>query len=286
MIKQAAFLTALLALFATVAVMAFRVGAESNEPEPCNVPDPDWGIYQACYERDRLIDTPEGGIWFWRLNDSNRSAVGGLKTTYAAALVLDDDQGKRELLKAYCPNGCWVPGNEDPLPQVLRVSDSKYAVWAPDKRMSNRHGTDGFIELLDLEHTTLAPYRKKISVRYETEKPMTLATDGERAAIHFKAIKFVDTPSAPSGYTVEEHLHTQLIGQDPMQYTLNSLPPNTSGYDQCAIYSNPDKLRVEIEKLSDSYCGTPLTQFLSDISHCIEYPISDERHQASAFFQN
>ena len=220
--KQAVSLTALLVLLATVAVIAFRIGVESVEPEPCNVPDPDWELYQACYERDRLIDTPEGGIWFWRLNDSNRSAVGGFETPSAAALVLGGGRGNQKLLKAYCPNGCWVAGNGDPLPEILKIDENRYAVWSPNDRASHRHGADGHIEILDMRYLSLSPLGKELTIGWDHDRALSLREYQGCQYIVVQALEFF-TPeyTVPAGYIIAPYPHFQPLEEGCPAYTYN-----------------------------------------------------------------
>ena len=206
-----------------VAVTAYRAGIESVEPEPCNILDPEFGLVMGCYEKDKIAETSKGDIYFWRLNDRTRTAFGGWESPPAAALILDsgkDAVEKEDILKAYCPNGCWVAGNGDPLPEILKIDENRYAVWSPNDRRSNRHGADGYIEMLDLRYLSLTALGKEITIYHP--QAMSLRD--------YKGCKYVVTQALESfdpgypvagGYITVPYPHFQPLEERCPVYTYN-----------------------------------------------------------------
>lgn len=208
-----------------IAVTAYRAGIDSVEPEPCNILDPELGLVMGCYEKDKIAETSKGDIYFWRLNDRTRTAFGGWESPPSAALILDSGKDwveKEDILKAYCPNGCWVSGNGDPLPEVLKIDDNRYAVWAPDNRMSHRHGADGHIEILDLQYRSLTSLGKELTIGWDHDKALSLGEYQGCRYVVAHAMEFFDPGyPVPSGYFTVRYPHFQPLDENCNGYTYN-----------------------------------------------------------------
>jgi len=212
-------------LVAIVAVTAYRAGIESVEPEPCNILDPEFGLVMGCYEKDKIAETSKGDIYFWRLNDRTRTAFGGWESPPAAALILDsgkDSVEKEDILKAYCPNGCWVAGNGDPLPEILKIDENRYAVWSPNDRASHRHGADGHIEILDMRYLSLSPLGKELTIGWDHDRALSLREYQGCQYIVVQALEFF-TPeyTVPAGYIIAPYPHFQPLEEGCPAYTYN-----------------------------------------------------------------
>lgn len=192
--------------------------------EPCRLSPPDWNLLDVCYETDLLIRTERGEIWFWRPNDRERKELEGTATPPAAALVLKTDQ-KEELVYRYCPNGCWAAENIDPLPKIIKIRKKQYAVWAPDNRLSNRHGTSSKIELLNITDLSLKPISDEIYIHWYEEDPLSIDyTEG--TFITVKAIKFDESEDPDSvEYTTEKYLHKVDVSLPPYYYQEDRIHP-------------------------------------------------------------
>ncbi len=213
-------------LVAIIAVTAYKAGVDGVEPEPCNILDPEFGLVMGCYEKDKIAETSKGDIYFWRLNDQTRTAFGGWESSSpAAALIIDSGKDwveKEDILKAYCPNGCWVSGNGDPLPETLKIDDTRYAVWSPNNRMSHRHGADGHIEILDLQYRSLTPLGKELTIDFDQDKALSLVEYQGCQYVVVQTIEFYSPEYiVPSGYITVHYPHFQPLDENCPVYTYN-----------------------------------------------------------------
>ncbi len=204
---------------------AYWAGVNSVVPEQCHILDPDLGLVMGCYEKDKVAETPKGDIYFWRLNDRTRTAFGGWNTSQpGAALILEPEEGgieKEDILKAYCPNGCWVTGNADPLPEVIKIDENRYAVWAPNDRASSRNGADGRIEILDLRYLSLTPLGKVLTISWwDHPRPLLIGTYQGCRYVVADALEAYD-PGYPvmGGYHVVHYPHFQPLDEGCSVYS-------------------------------------------------------------------
>jgi hypothetical protein len=207
----------------------------------CFSPNDSWGMIEGCYKKDKLVETKKGNVYFWRLWDEVRKEHGGkISEVSAAALVLERDNNKNNLIKAYCPDYCWAMGNTDPLPQIGALQDgNKYAIWAPGKRLSNRHGTEGYIEIFDADTFKFSRLSKKLNSHHSKKNPMVgVAKVHDCTYLVFSAIALytsANSNTTPGGYSLVE---------SPV---LQSLTPRCSsiGYD---ALENPDDGDLDLVK--------------------------------------
>ena len=176
----------------------------------------DWKMTDGCYIKNKIASTPKGNIYFWRLTDNIRASQGGgNENDLPSAAIVLTSSNTDTLIKSYCPNYCWMMGNGDILPQIEALSGSNYAVWAPDDRLAHRHGTNGYIEILDINTQNIHKISEKLDIRWDTNPAFIGRGKLDQCEfLVFSAIKSYEPPNSEDiagGYRMVKYPHLQSI---------------------------------------------------------------------------
>lgn len=203
----------------TIILLALVIEPKANGAvNGCSQPSQSWNLEPGCYITSKLLKTPTGHINSWHLDANTRLDNGGAESLRpAAAITVVTDGGKEDLVKAYCKNFCWSPGNPDPTPQVVEAHEkNKYVIWAPDSYGSHRHGTQGSIEWWDSIENQLLPLGGPFHTSDFRAPMFAFATFKDCNFLILKTLKFPDS-GGPGGYDLADYLLAQ-----PMSKTCNT----------------------------------------------------------------
>ena len=187
-----------------------------------------WGLVPGCYKETELASIDKSKMVFWRLSDKERLNQGKYMQLPAAAIVLKRGSDYK-LVKAYCRNYCFAMGNSDPLPEVVLSGESAFYIWAPEKRLSNRHGTTGRIERFKITSLALETISVELDTGYEYSPFRGIGEINGCRYLVFSAIQFYEpdnSVSIPSGYEVIQYPYMQSLssGCESIGYDQNKLP--------------------------------------------------------------
>jgi hypothetical protein len=162
-----------------------------------------WGLEPGIYISTPINKVRSTQIFFLRLNDEERrSKGGGNQSDLPSAAIYSIQNNKQRLWKKFCRNFCWMTGNQDPIPSITQISGKKYILWAPENPEGSRHGTNGRLELYDLEKETLTPFGPEIYIHYsDSRNPIKeIFTEKDKTYLKIDTLEFIDMKNAPAGY--------------------------------------------------------------------------------------
>ncbi|PLX29879.1 MAG: hypothetical protein C0582_02520 [Alphaproteobacteria bacterium] len=162
-----------------------------------------WGLEPGIYISTPVNKVRSTQIFFLRLNDDERrSKGGGNQSDLPSAAIYSIYNNKKRLWKKFCRNFCWMTGNQDPIPSITQISDKKYILWAPENPEGSRHGTNGRLELYDVEKETLTPFGPEIYIHYsDSGNPIKdIFTEKDKTYLKIDTLEFIDMKNAPAEY--------------------------------------------------------------------------------------